>query len=483
MTFYGPEFSPNLEPETQEFGSPLYTSRASGFAAMAEDSMVGAYRWAAHAGHKGYLELFSPGERLTPDEWRKSLYYREGMKVTGNIGENIAKYEATLYDEKKKFEARIAAMPKGILSKTAQYGGAALGFLLNPINAVAAGATSSLLMGSKLIGTMGSLARAGAAGEIAAHAARGAIIGAAALTPDTLIRFRGEHYLDQNPSGLNALATIGMGGVLGGVGEALVGGIRVMRRPISAKSFYEAREISVEQMQNGKSVDIEPIVKAGYRAARETESPPIVPRETLERQRDSVFANHEDLRQRIKDQEAAVRRAREELPTAAEEAERLAEERMGRRLPLTEEEKLAEELKISAHEKERANLERLKGDLTTTKSELAHLEGIIATLDNKGMPLTGEELKAHAQKVQDWRGNITADEGQLQVFEEKAKEPMTPVEQDLALREEAVNSLRENKLLSPEHLEDIESIRGSEARFNRMERLIRAAADCLKVSD
>lgn len=483
MTFYGPEFSPDLEPETQEFGSPLYTSRASGFAAMAEDTLMGAYRWTAHAGKKGYLELFSPGKRLTPDEWKTSQYYREGMKIEGNIGENVAKYEASMFDEKRKFEARIAAMPKGVLSKAAEFGGAAAGFVLNPINYVAGGATASLLVGSKLLGTMGSLARAGKVGEIAAHAARGAIIGAAAVTPDTLIRFRAEHYLDQNPSGMNALATIGMGGALGGIGEALVGGIKVMRRPIATKEFYAARETAVSQMENGKSIDIEPIVKQGYRAARETETPPIVPRETLERQRDSIFSEHENLREQIRNQERVVKETKAELPTRAAEAERLAEERMGRRAPLSEEEKLAEELKISAHEKENAELADLKAKLGTAKSQLTHIEGILSTIDREPTPLTGEELKAHAQKVQEWRGNITADEAELNAFEEKAKKPITPVEEDLARREEAVNSLRENKLLSPEHLEEIESIRGSEAKFNRMERLIRAAADCLKVSD
>ena len=235
MAFYGPLLPDDIIQKSDEYGSPLQINRMTGALLSGQHEFTNIFASTGAAVQKAFYKEFDPGTVYSKQDWEKSPYYRPGLDVNGDISENVAQLEAMRYDNNRAYEAQINALPKGFLSGAATFVGGNIGAVLNPIMALSG-------MG------FGYLAGKGAAsllGEIAAttttKAARGAMIGAATnfgfLAPAETANYFTESYLDQNPSGLAAIASVGIGTGIGALIGGGVGAILPFKKCPSLSTF------------------------------------------------------------------------------------------------------------------------------------------------------------------------------------------------------------------------------------------------------
>jgi len=207
------------------------------------------------------------GKKLTKDEWEKSDLFRESLsfdklKTSGDgVPESVARAAAHRLDVKEATQARLGRMNPGLLSVASRFAGSSLGFVLDPIN-VAAFKGANFMMGKTNSSILEKI------GETSLATTRKAGVGfsefALATIPSAAVEFESDTVYGEDPSAINAIATIGLNAGLGG----LIRGKFGFHQPITRKSYREAVETAANQMSAGKSVHVDEIINNGYRDAR-----------------------------------------------------------------------------------------------------------------------------------------------------------------------------------------------------------------------
>lgn len=228
-------------------------------------------------------DKFIPGKFLSPDQWKTSDLYRPGLNFPEGVSENVAYLKAQDFDAQQERRATIDAMPDGALSWTAKQVGNIAGFTAGtPFVGVAAGA-----LGRASTPIVAGLAEKGTAAALAASATEGAIIGAGITVPQEGMHLLNASLYGDDYSGLEAITNIGANAGLGGLLH--MGGTAIMKgldkkpfQTITTDADRTAKESAVSQVAEGKSVDVEPIIKQGFADARAREEvSPDVQREEL----------------------------------------------------------------------------------------------------------------------------------------------------------------------------------------------------------
>lgn len=255
------------DPTQRKFGlENLPSDRTSGYASGAVASYSESVLGQAFSLPVNYaFEKFAPGKFLTPDEWKQSPHFRPGLNFPNGVGENVARLKAADFDAQQERYATIEGMPDGLLTSLTKLAAGATGFALGtPFLGVAAGtigrASSPILAG---------LAETGTAGRFAAKAAEGAAIGGGITAPQEALHLINSSLYGEDYTPLEAITNIGLNAGLGGLIHMGVEGFRAKPfQTITTAADRAAKESAVSQMAEGKSVDVEPVIKQGFADAR-----------------------------------------------------------------------------------------------------------------------------------------------------------------------------------------------------------------------
>lgn len=256
-------------------------------------------------GEKLYDEHFSPGKLLTQQEWKESPNFRSGLHYEsladsdGLISQNVAKLAATQFDNEEIRQERLANMKPGLVSGATRFVGGTLGFVLDPVNAATAVLAPEVL-GERAPALLAHLTEELEIGARSTNFILGATEGALVTTPQATLSYLNRRELGQNPSAVSALATIGMGAGLGGVLRGLFG----VKSIISKNSYRDAMQTAIGQLASGKSVNVDPIIKAGFEAARDNEG--LVPRESVEKSKSAALNDIQDIYTKLNAQQAKL---------------------------------------------------------------------------------------------------------------------------------------------------------------------------------
>ena len=209
------------------------------------------------------VKHFVPGVHFTQQEWKNGPYFRPGLKVgAGGIDAISAIINAARIDSQIKVQNKLDLMAPGFLSSLSRGIGTTLGFALG--NAPALAFWPEITAATQAYLGVDAAANAGTLAQLGIRAAGGVAAGAVTTIPDAMTRFGANQFFGRQTSILNPLMEVGAGAALGGALEGAFG----RRFIISPESNAMAKQTAVSQSLMGKSVDVMPIVKNGYRDAR-----------------------------------------------------------------------------------------------------------------------------------------------------------------------------------------------------------------------
>lgn len=325
---YGPELPANISQESDEFTSPFRTTSAAAASEELYDSATGSFTSAYAFGKKLLTKVVNPGRQMSYDEWKNSDYYFPTSANKGPISENVAKIDKQRYEDNFVHQTILAGAPQNLTTSFSTTVAGYIGFMLNPVNT--AGFTgASMIVGKASVSLLNALEETSLATSqlskanqvMLEHIGKGAAIGALGFTPDVGSRYATDAYLDQNPDGLSAIATIGMGAGLGGIVGSITGTLAKAKLPITDDAFKQMRETAVEQASNGKTVNVDPIIQDGYRRARAAETPLTdaekaaisAKKEKLEAQTSTLRDNLEEAKKKEVAAKAAIKESPEAL--------------------------------------------------------------------------------------------------------------------------------------------------------------------------
>lgn len=196
------------------------------------------------------------GNLLTPDQYKESQYYREGLEAPPEgIKEGYAQLLADNYDKRAKIQQTLSRSKGGFALGAAQFGTMLVGSVLDPLNVASAfipvfpAARYSHLVAKY--------------GLTKARAVKGVVegsVGATIVEPIVL----GQAYVEQDKSYnlLDSFLNVTVGGALGGglhVGFGRISDIIERRSQIAKET---ALITSVKQMMSDQDIEVTPIMKA-----------------------------------------------------------------------------------------------------------------------------------------------------------------------------------------------------------------------------
>lgn len=196
------------------------------------------------------------GRKLTPEEYKESEFYREGITVgEDGIYEGAASILAERYDVRSQRKLILSRSRGGFGLGAAQLGVGLVASMLDPIN-----------VGAAFIPGVGA-ARLGLAvprpvtfgGRFARGAAEGAI-GAAAVEP--LVYGAARYEQDDDYTLADSMLNIAFGTVLGGGLHAGAGAIGDAVSRSRLKTKKALLKTAVAQLAEGKKVEVTPLIKA-----------------------------------------------------------------------------------------------------------------------------------------------------------------------------------------------------------------------------
>lgn len=210
---------------------------------------------------------FNPGPHLTQQEWKNSEWFRPGLSAPKEgINENQAKINADRIDAKNARESALSRMTPGFLSSTSRLIGGTLGFALGNAPALAffpeISAVTEGLLGTDAALGINTLARLGG------RAVGGAVAGAVTDIPNAVSRVAADNFFGEDTSIMSAIGEIGTMAALGGVLHGVFGTTHV----ISSESNDIAKQLAVSQALESKFTNVMPVIKNGYRQARQGEA-------------------------------------------------------------------------------------------------------------------------------------------------------------------------------------------------------------------
>lgn len=260
--FGGPQLDSNSIQDFTDLTGVDRTTRTQGLLTSAEEAFM-------HSPVSRIKDLATPdtGSTFAYDNWKDSQYYREGLDFKamsnkdGVVSESHAKIASVNFDGERLRQERLQNMPPGILSSGSRFVGELIGQSLDPINAGA----NSLSFGVAGIATK-AIALAGKA-AFAARAGIGAVAGAAALAPQSVLDYSAASYEGQPVSAYDALQGMAINAALVGVLHGAFG----PRAIVKGNDLKQAMKTAVNQTESGKFPEISPIIQNGYATARKAE--------------------------------------------------------------------------------------------------------------------------------------------------------------------------------------------------------------------
>ncbi len=294
----GLDYSGQIDNSAQ--GAPGNATLGEGFSAEVVSGILGGATGAILnlSGHQ--IAAHNTPQHLSEDEWRAGPFFRKGLSVgEGGVNKGVARYNALVFDKQKERDDTIAHMPQGWESKVARFGGGALGFALDPINAVAGELVEPLIWGKAGFGALTSaiddLGIKALATKTAVSAGKGVVTGVAVGVPQTVGNLSTEDLLGEHVEGLNALVNLGVYGALGGITGGIIGGVtgflkgRRAKFGITPDQNRSVMATAVSQLSSDKNLELEPQIKAAYNHTRLTE--PAVDADVQAKVTDSVDTN------------------------------------------------------------------------------------------------------------------------------------------------------------------------------------------------
>lgn len=189
------------------------------------------------------------GELLTPQEYRESEFYREGMHVPeGGITTGLAQLKAERRDRRDKINLSLSRSRGGAGLMAAQFGVGLAGSFLDPINIASAFipniAMARLGIQMKKHGTTGGRFMAGA---------RDGFVGAAFITEPIVL---GEAMLanDKDYTAMDSFLNLTFGTVMGGGLHAGFG--KISDRIQKSKARKEAIQVATGQLVSGQEINV-----------------------------------------------------------------------------------------------------------------------------------------------------------------------------------------------------------------------------------
>ncbi len=247
------------------------TPRRAGFAMSALDTLNSLPTdYLARKTEDLLTKEFSPGELLSPKEYKEGPYAIPGVDHPEGIVKNLAKLQHSRWVNKNEKETLYANMPDDLLSKASIVAGSTVGFLTLgnidiPTLATAKLATS---LTSRLIPWVLSKVE-GTLPSIATKVAGGTFEGAAISTPLALAQYQNNRDLGEDAGALSVLTNIGLGA---GLGVAIRLGFGYGKYPIAPVEHTRAQEVAVSHLAEGKAAHVEPVIKnAAYQMSKESE--------------------------------------------------------------------------------------------------------------------------------------------------------------------------------------------------------------------
>jgi len=195
-------------------------------------------------------------KKLTPEEYKESQFYREGIEVPSDgIYEGAALILAERYDNRMRRQSVLNRSQGGFFTGTAQFGVSLIGSMLDPINVGVSfipyvGQARWAQLGAKSGTTKARLLRGGVEGSIGAAVVEPLVYGAA------------KYEQDPNYTLFDSLMNVAIGGVLGAGLQAGGGAIADAIKRSNAKHREVFLRTAVGQLAEGRQVDIEPALKA-----------------------------------------------------------------------------------------------------------------------------------------------------------------------------------------------------------------------------
>lgn len=265
----------NIQQDNLQLETPPTTGLLTGSALNAFQGMVGGLTDLRLRSQTFLTNELDPGNHLTNDEWKTSPWFRDGLKIpdTG-INENVAKVKADQFDNNQFIQANLDNMPQGVISEGAKDVSSIAGLALNPISLIPGVFASKLLVrfgAAPLLAKLDDLDIATnesknllKAAKLSVRFGTGVGEGAAFAAPQVSTNIDTAEQFGQNVDMLQQLANVGKAAIFGGAIRGVVG----VKLPISREAHTEALETAINQLGNGKQVNVEPILKAGYEEAR-----------------------------------------------------------------------------------------------------------------------------------------------------------------------------------------------------------------------
>ena len=205
-----------------------------------------------------------PGPHLTQKEWKNGPWFREGLNFgPQGVNETTAKIAASRHDVKNRQQAILNDMRPGFASGVAQFVGSNMGLVIGNLPAFEAWPaiteTTAAYIGTNIWRTETKLAQLGR------RAIGGAAAGGITIAPNEFTKFKADQFFGQDTSIIEPILGVGMGAAFGGFIHGFFGRTKIL----TPRSNNLAKETAVNQLMMGKSVDVMPILKNGYKDATE----------------------------------------------------------------------------------------------------------------------------------------------------------------------------------------------------------------------
>ena len=216
----------------------------------------------------GYLGRdISGGKILTPDQYRESEYYREGLEVpTEGIREGAANILAEEHDLRFQRNLVLSRAPDSIPLAVAGFGVDIFGSMLDPINiglSLVPGFVvgKSAAMAARVAATRTALrGQVGRTGERFLTGAASGVVGTAAVEP---VIFAAQQIRQDPDYGLyDSFINLVAGGILGGGIHAIGGKIGDAFTNLKKKELNEFYRVSVAQAVTGERIEVSSLTKA-----------------------------------------------------------------------------------------------------------------------------------------------------------------------------------------------------------------------------
>ncbi len=201
-------------------------------------------------------QVFFPGNKLNAEEYKKSEYFRPGIEYPNGVGENIARIRANKYDKERERQFELSQTNNGIVQTASNWTASLIGSLLDPLTdatAVAAPELAGVRVAS-VLSKLNNISR------FVPEVGRGLAEGALVATPQALSEYDVQNQLGMDPKAAEILSTIGLGAGFGGA----IRGFIAWRNPIKPEADLMARQTAVNQLAEGKSVNVNDIVQQGF---------------------------------------------------------------------------------------------------------------------------------------------------------------------------------------------------------------------------